>query len=118
MHCTFLLLEIDPSKIHTCTCTGNMTCLFRKWGGTYNLLDTLRTKMAAFQGINVLPAKQHVTTKKEGLPDRHMDRQTDTVQRDPYAPIRGKGSHPVFRIGPKNTNLVEDAEILLPVKFS
>ena len=33
-------------------------------------------------------------------------------------PIRGKGGHVVFSIGPKNTNLVEDIEILLPVKFS
>ena len=32
-------------------------------------------------------------------------------------PIRGKGCHLVFPIGPKNTNLVEDAEILIPVKF-
>ena len=29
----------------------------------------------------------------------------------------GQGSHFVFPIGPKNTNLVEDVEILLPVKF-
>ena len=32
-------------------------------------------------------------------------------------PIRGKGGHLVLRIGPKNTNLVKDVEILLPVKF-
>ena len=32
-------------------------------------------------------------------------------------PIRGKGGHLVFPIGPKNTNLVEDVEILLPIKF-
>ena len=32
-------------------------------------------------------------------------------------PIKGQGSHLVFPIGPKNTNLVEDVEILLPVKF-
>ena len=32
-------------------------------------------------------------------------------------PIRGKGGHLVFLIGPKNTNLVEDIKILLPVKF-
>ena len=32
-------------------------------------------------------------------------------------PIRGRGGHLVFPIGPKNTNLVEDIEILLPVKF-
>ena len=32
-------------------------------------------------------------------------------------PIRGQGGHLVFWIGPKNTNLVEDDEILLPVKF-
>ena len=32
-------------------------------------------------------------------------------------PIRGKGGHLVFLIGPKNTNLVEDVEILLPIKF-
>ena len=31
-------------------------------------------------------------------------------------PIR-PGRHLVFPIGPKNTNLVEDVEILLPVKF-
>ena len=31
--------------------------------------------------------------------------------------IRGRGGHLVFPIGPKNTNLVEDVEILLPVKF-
>ena len=30
-------------------------------------------------------------------------------------PIRGQGSHLVFPIGPKNTNLVGDVEILLPV---
>ena len=32
-------------------------------------------------------------------------------------PIRDLGGHFVFPIGPKNTNLVEDVEILLPVKF-
>ena len=32
-------------------------------------------------------------------------------------PIRGQGGHLVFPIDPKNTNLVEDVEILLPVKF-
>ena len=32
-------------------------------------------------------------------------------------PIRGQGGHLVFPIGPINTNLVEDVEILLPVKF-
>ena len=31
-------------------------------------------------------------------------------------PIRGQGGHLVFLIDPKNTNLVEDVEILLPVK--
>ena len=31
--------------------------------------------------------------------------------------IRGQSRHLVFPIGPKNTNLVEDVEILLPVKF-
>ena len=33
-------------------------------------------------------------------------------------PIRGQGGHFLFPIGPKkNTNLVDDVEILLPVKF-
>ena len=32
-------------------------------------------------------------------------------------PIRGQGGHLVFPIGPKNTNLVEDVDILLPIKF-
>ena len=32
-------------------------------------------------------------------------------------PIRDQGGHLVFPIGSKNTNLVEDVEILLPVKF-
>ena len=32
-------------------------------------------------------------------------------------PIRGQGGHLVFPIGPKNTKLVEDVEIFLPVKF-
>ena len=32
-------------------------------------------------------------------------------------PIRGQGGHLVFRIAPKNTNLVEGVRILLPVKF-
>ena len=31
--------------------------------------------------------------------------------------IRGQGGHLIFPIGPKNTNLVEDVEILLPIKF-
>ena len=31
--------------------------------------------------------------------------------------IRGLGGHLVFMIGPKNTNLVEDIEIFLLVKF-
>ena len=31
--------------------------------------------------------------------------------------IRGEGGNLVFPIGPKNTNLLEDVEILLPVKF-
>ena len=32
-------------------------------------------------------------------------------------PIRGQGGHLVFPIDPKNTNFVEEVEILLPVKF-
>ena len=32
-------------------------------------------------------------------------------------PIRGQGGHLVFPISPKNTNLVEDVKILLPVKL-
>ena len=32
-------------------------------------------------------------------------------------PIRGRGGHLVFRSARKNTNLVEDVKILLPVKF-
>ena len=32
-------------------------------------------------------------------------------------PIRGQGGHLVFSIRPKNTNLVEDIKILLPVKL-
>ena len=32
-------------------------------------------------------------------------------------PIRGQDGHLVFPIDPKNTNFVEDVEILLPVKF-
>ena len=32
-------------------------------------------------------------------------------------PIRGQGRHLVFRIGSKNTNLVDGVEILFPVKF-
>ena len=32
-------------------------------------------------------------------------------------PIRGQGGHLVFPMGPKNTILVEDVEILLPVQF-
>ena len=31
--------------------------------------------------------------------------------------IRGQGGHLVYPIGPKNTNFVEDVEILLPLKF-
>ena len=34
-----------------------------------------------------------------------------------YKPIRGKGGHLGFPIDPKITNLVEDVEILLSVKF-
>ena len=32
-------------------------------------------------------------------------------------PITGQGGHLVLPIGPKNTNFVEDVEILLSVKF-
>ena len=32
-------------------------------------------------------------------------------------PIRGQDGHLVFLIDPKNTNLVEDIEYLLPVSF-
>ena len=32
-------------------------------------------------------------------------------------PIRGQGGHLVFPIGLINANLVEDVEVLLPVKF-
>ena len=32
-------------------------------------------------------------------------------------PIRGQGGHLVFPISTENINLVEDVEILLPVKF-
>ena len=31
-------------------------------------------------------------------------------------PIKGQGGHLVIPIGPQNTKLIEDAEILLPVK--
>ena len=34
-----------------------------------------------------------------------------------FQPIRGQGGHLGFPIGLKNTNLVEDVKILLPVKF-
>ena len=34
-----------------------------------------------------------------------------------FSQIRGHGGHLVFPIDPKNTNLVEDVEILLPIKF-
>ena len=34
-----------------------------------------------------------------------------------FQKIRVKGGHLVFRIGPKNTNLVENVEILLLVTF-
>ena len=34
-----------------------------------------------------------------------------------YQPLRGRGDNFVFLIGPKNTDLVEDVEILLPVRF-
>ena len=33
-------------------------------------------------------------------------------------PIRGQGGHVFFLISPKNTNLVEDIEILLPKQVS
>ena len=32
-------------------------------------------------------------------------------------PIRGQGGHLVFPVGQKNTNMVEDVEILISVKF-
>ena len=32
-------------------------------------------------------------------------------------PVKGQGGHLVFQIDPKNTNLVEGVEILLPIKF-
>ena len=32
-------------------------------------------------------------------------------------PISGQGGHFVFPIGPKNSNLIEDVKILLPIKF-
>ena len=32
-------------------------------------------------------------------------------------PIRGRGGHHVFPIGPKSINLVEEVNILLPIKF-
>ena len=32
-------------------------------------------------------------------------------------PIRDQGGHLVFAIGQRNTNLVEEVEILLPIKF-
>ena len=34
-----------------------------------------------------------------------------------FQPIRGQGGHLVFQIGPKNTNLVQDVDILLPSSF-
>ena len=34
-----------------------------------------------------------------------------------FQPIRGQGGHLVFPIGPKNTNLVEDVDILRPDMF-
>ena len=34
-----------------------------------------------------------------------------------FQPIRGQGGYLVFPMGPKNTNLVEDVKISLPVKF-
>ena len=41
----------------------------------------------------------------------------DQLLRNSFRPIRGQGGHLVFPISPKNTNLVKDIEILLPVKF-
>ena len=40
------------------------------------------------------------------------------VQRRSKKCLGCQGSHLVFQIGPKNTNVVEDIEILLPIKFS
>ena len=34
-----------------------------------------------------------------------------------FQPFRGQGGHLVFPIDPKNTNLVQDNEIFLPIKF-
>ena len=34
-----------------------------------------------------------------------------------FQPIRDKGGHLVFPIGPKSTNVAEDVEMLLPAKF-
>ena len=34
-----------------------------------------------------------------------------------FQPIKGQGGHLGFPIGTKNTNLIEDVEDLLPVKF-
>ena len=66
--------------------------------------------------------------KKHNLGRRHWDLASCQVSlnfvqrfqrrsRKMSQPIRGQGGHLVFPISPKNTNLVEDIEILLPVKF-
>ena len=60
--------------------------------------------------------------KKQELGRGHWDLAScqvslNSVQCKMSQPIRGQGSYLVFTIDPKNTNLVEDVEILLPVKF-
>ena len=73
-----------------------------------------------------LNSNQGYSSSKVGQSSRSRSQGKQEAQRATYrAPEYnvppfwriGQGSHLVFPIGPKNTNLVEDVEILLPVKF-
>ena len=65
--------------------------------------------------------------EKHKLGRAHLDLASCQFRRIPFNGFReevksvsanqSSGDHLVFPIGPKNTNLVEDIEILLPVKF-
>ena len=84
-----------------------------------HLFDTRSAREAIFV---------YSSARKHNLGSRHWDLASCQVslnfvqrfqRRSPKMsqPIRGQGGHLVFPISPKNTNLVEDVEILLPVKF-
>ena len=67
--------RITHKKIPTCRWCFALLAPQKYTGGTFRYI--VETRMAAFQGMHVSPAKHSVTTKKVLLPDRWTGKQTN-----------------------------------------